>query len=132
MGAPRGAARRAVAARQNWRCAVCRACLLRVGTFDVDHVVPRSLVPTDDPSALQALCPNCHARKTRAEAAALARTRRAGSSRWRCSGCRQVVATYFAHTCPGLPAPSGESEAATTAEEKKERGGPSSPLSVFC
>ena len=51
-----------VAADQEWRCNECKDVLK--ATYQVDHIVPVSLDGTNEPSNLQALCPNCHALKT--------------------------------------------------------------------
>jgi hypothetical protein len=49
----------------------CRLCLPRVtAAHAVDHIVPKHLGGTDEPSNLQAICKPCHDAKTAAEALA--------------------------------------------------------------
>ncbi len=64
-----------VAARQNFRCATvdrtsCPRWLLDNGVFghdafEIDHVTPHSAGGSDDVDNLRALCPACHAIRTR-------------------------------------------------------------------
>lgn len=54
-----------VGARQKWRCAACGHLL--EDTFEIDHVRSLHLGGLDSLSNLQALCPNCHAKKTKIE-----------------------------------------------------------------
>jgi hypothetical protein len=51
-----------VAAEQKWTCAHCQQLL--PSTFEVDHIKALYLGGTNDRENLQALCPNCHRRKT--------------------------------------------------------------------
>ena len=49
---------------------LCRACLAEdrvTAAAEVDHIVPLHKGGTDERSNLQALCPDCHEAKTRAE-----------------------------------------------------------------
>lgn len=58
--------KRAVGARQAWRCAKCEQLL--PATFDCDHVTPLHLGGVNDIlTNCQALCNACHARKCLAE-----------------------------------------------------------------
>ena len=60
--------RRRIAQRQNWLCAgpQCRDAAenKELGEYEVDHIVPLSLGGTPDNDNLQALCLNCHQKKT--------------------------------------------------------------------
>lgn len=51
-----------VAADQKWTCAMCQNLL--PSTFEVDHIKALYLGGTNDRDNLQALCANCHRRKT--------------------------------------------------------------------
>jgi hypothetical protein len=51
-----------VAASQRWRCMRCDGLLDEC--FEVDHVEQHSLRGDDSMSNVQALCPNCHRKKT--------------------------------------------------------------------
>jgi 5-methylcytosine-specific restriction enzyme A len=55
--------RNEVLARQQNNCERCRE-LLDMRAVHFDHIKPRSEGGTDEPDNLQALCPNCHAKKT--------------------------------------------------------------------
>ena len=60
------AVRRAVLARDGWRCVACG----RAGRLECDHVVPLWKDPRQDPydpNGLQSLCRSCHIAKTAAE-----------------------------------------------------------------
>lgn len=50
---------------QQWRCKSCQSIL--PPTYQVDHVIPHAVFSDDSLDNLQALCPNCHSRKTQAE-----------------------------------------------------------------
>ena len=82
---------RSVLARQNRACCACSAPFVDEHAYDIDHVVPRSILPRDDAAALQALCVACHAHKTRRVDAALiaAHKRPDCAVCWR--GCLSVV-----------------------------------------
>ncbi len=54
-----------VAARQAWKCQVCKAVL--PPSYEIDHVEPLWRGGGDCASNLQAVCPNCHALKTQRE-----------------------------------------------------------------
>lgn len=66
--------------------------------FDVDHVVPRSISGDDSIGNLQLLCPNCHARKSRAEQASIWKFKKLSEPASRiklCWGCKHNVSPYF-------------------------------------
>jgi hypothetical protein len=56
---------RYVAASQKWKCVGCHKLL--PAAFDIDHRIPYQLGGRDAYDNLQALCPLCHALKTRME-----------------------------------------------------------------
>jgi len=66
--------RREVLARQEGLCARCEEPIS--GRFDVDHIIERDLMGSDDPSNLVALHPECHRPKTSARAGVLAKVHR--------------------------------------------------------
>lgn len=51
-----------VAARQKWKCQSCGALLDE--TYEVDHIVPLYQGGTNETNNLQALCRQCHGKKT--------------------------------------------------------------------
>lgn len=51
-----------VAYLQKWCCNICNELL--PNTYEVDHIVPHSINSDDSLTNLQALCPNCHSKKT--------------------------------------------------------------------
>lgn len=59
--------RHAVLSRQHWKCAICQSTLSDV--FDIDHIVPWAISQSSEYRNLQALCVECHARKSRTEKA---------------------------------------------------------------
>ena len=63
--------RRLIAERQNWLCAgpQCRDAAenKRMEFYEIDHIVPLSWGGTEEDDNLQALCPNCHRKKTAQE-----------------------------------------------------------------
>jgi 5-methylcytosine-specific restriction endonuclease McrA len=54
-----------VAAQQKWRCLHCQELL--DARFDLDHIKPLHAGGSDSLKNLQALCANCHYRKTHLE-----------------------------------------------------------------
>jgi len=70
--------RQQILRRDGWRCrcAECTAAGRVRNATEVDHVVPKARGGTDDPSNLCAINTECHAAKTRREAAEGARLRR--------------------------------------------------------
>lgn len=95
--------KRVVGARQAWRCNACDTMLL--ATFEVDHVVPLHLGGDDDVSNCQALCCECHRKKTlrenvaRAHALRHARATRSNRPALICARCGWIVSPYFVHRC---------------------------------
>ena len=64
LGRRWAAVRRAVLARDGWRCRQCR----KVGRMEVDHIRPlRAGGKVYDPDNLQVLCRDCHIAKTAGE-----------------------------------------------------------------
>ncbi|MGE8439936.1 MAG: HNH endonuclease [Pseudomonas palmensis] len=63
--------------RDGWicRCAECQAAGRVRNASEVDHIVPKAEGGTDHPSNLAAINPDCHKRKTQAEAARAMRRR---------------------------------------------------------
>jgi len=57
--------REKIAAQQSWLCSHCRQMLHH--TFELDHIIPLQSKGTDTIENLQALCPNCHAKKSKLE-----------------------------------------------------------------
>jgi len=95
-----------VAASQEWKCAQCDRVL--PATFQVDHVYPHALGGSDHPDNLEALCVECHARKSQVEQRRIAYHKKClqllesqGSNRSfvPCWTCHRIVSTYFTHTC---------------------------------
>jgi len=86
--------RRCVLRRQRNKCAGCHS---ELDVCDIDHMVPYRVCQKHLLNNLQALCPTCHARKTRAEAGALAIYARCEKtqSRRMCWICKRVVSLFF-------------------------------------
>lgn len=53
------------AAKQKWKCNICKDLLTE--NYQTDHVKPLCKSGSNDDANLQALCPNCHAAKTRTD-----------------------------------------------------------------
>ena len=51
-----------VASNQKWNCNICKNMLDE--TYEIDHITPLYKGGTNDIINLQALCPNCHRKKT--------------------------------------------------------------------
>jgi hypothetical protein len=86
--------KQAILRRQKHKCHTCSVLL---DIYDIDHIVPYRVCQEHKLSNLQALCPTCHARKTRSEAKYLAeyvRCEKTQSYRM-CWGCKNVVSAYF-------------------------------------
>lgn len=80
---------RAVFARQHGKCNQCGQALGRV--YDVDHVIPRSVLPRDDAASLQVLCVECHAIKTRTIEPKLIAAHKQPGYRVCWAGCKRIV-----------------------------------------
>lgn len=100
--------RRSVISRQRGRCAGPCGDILPE-TYQLDHRIPWCLTRDDSAANLDALCPNCHALKTRHEARALraiAALHKEAPTQRLCHLCYRVVSTHFAaHACSGHAAP---------------------------
>ena len=51
-----------VASGQDWKCQICNQKLDE--TYEIDHIIPLFKGGSNDRENLQALCPNCHKKKT--------------------------------------------------------------------
>ena len=87
---PTGYKRLEVAAASGWRCAACGEMLQ--AAFEVDHIVPICYGGRNDPRNLQALCCNCHGRKS-------ARERAGGPGGVECFRCDNWHSPYFRCRC---------------------------------
>ena len=100
------AVKESVLKRQRFRCADCGVCVMD-DVFDMDHVVPYCITKSHAPEALQALCPTCHARKSRKELRDILLFQRlagaSGRSARLCWTCRRVVSAYWyrGYMCTG-------------------------------
>ena len=54
--------KKTVASNQKWNCNICKNMLDE--TYEIDHITPLYKGGTNDIINLQALCPNCHRKKT--------------------------------------------------------------------
>lgn len=86
-----------VAAAQEWRCSMCHKMLS--ATFEVDHITPLHDGGEDVRTNLQALCPDCHRRKTAAE---MERMHRRNAEVQpvpviHCMVCGKCFSPYFGH-----------------------------------
>ena len=54
--------KKTVASNQKWNCNICKNMLDE--TYEIDHINPLYKGGTNDIINLQALCPNCHRKKT--------------------------------------------------------------------
>jgi hypothetical protein len=75
----------------------CNMCCVFLDVYDIDHIVPYRIHSVHTLKNLQALCPTCHARKTRKEAKDLAlyvQCEKTQSQRY-CWTCKRVVSAYF-------------------------------------
>lgn len=59
--------RMTVLERDQWFCQECLRYGIYTSATDVDHIIPRSQGGSDDLSNLQALCHECHKKKTATE-----------------------------------------------------------------
>lgn len=92
-------AKQQVVVRQGYKCAGCGD-LLEM-TRQIDHIDPLWRGGSNASGNLQALCPNCHARKSHIEQKCIPRRFKCGAlaSCLRCPLCSSVVSAYFAHRC---------------------------------
>lgn len=80
---------------QGHKCNTCLSCI-RDGIYDLDHKVPWCISHDDSWRNMQALCPTCHARKTRGEQKHIMAAKRAISQGHRvCWTCKSVLSAYF-------------------------------------
>lgn len=93
---------REIAALQDWTCAGCQKRL--PAAFDIDHRIPFSVGGADDSSNYQALCPTCHAFKSRIERSKI----QILTNIWKrnpralvCYRCEAIVSRFFVktHSC---------------------------------
>lgn len=93
--------RREIISRQHNRCASCDERLEL--TFNIDHITPLRYGGTDQLRNLHALCPNCHARKTREEPAiirSIEELKKENPSYVFCWRCGDIYSAYFPnHQC---------------------------------
>lgn len=68
-GRPWRRKRAAVMKRDCYLCQTCKRAGRVAAATEVDHVLPRAAGGTDDYDNLEAICGDCHAVKTKAEAA---------------------------------------------------------------
>jgi hypothetical protein len=94
----RGWERNKIAAAGRWRCSMCNVLLPHV--FEIDHTLALSLGGDNSPGNLTALCLECHAHKTLAEAACGA----CGETRRSCR-CREGPAPGRIESRERVPTP---------------------------
>lgn len=93
--------RRLILKRQKHKCAVCSMFL---DVYDIDHIIPYRVYPVHKLNNLQALCPNCHARKTRKEQKYIQLfidCEKTKSYRY-CWICKKVYSAYFGCCLPDI------------------------------
>ena len=91
--------KRIVGARARWKCASCDSMLS--ATYEVDHIIPLHRGGDDHIDNCQALCRECHSRKTQIEEVERL-TARPFSDRpppLQCTRCFHVLSPYFRHSC---------------------------------
>ena len=54
-----------IAARQKYKCSICYQLL--PSCYQIDHHLPWALFKDNTPENLRAVCPNCHAEKTKSD-----------------------------------------------------------------
>lgn len=93
--------KQAVLRKQNYKC---NKCSMFLDVYDIDHIVPYRVEPVHRISNLQALCPTCHARKTRSEAKEISlfiQCENTPSYRY-CWTCKKVISSYFSCCLPNI------------------------------
>ena len=93
------AIKKTVAYSQRWTCKNCR--VLLPPTYQVDHVIPHAVLSDDSFGNLQALCPNCHSKKTQREHMRIIRykKKRALEKHQLCWFCLEKVDDYMTCSC---------------------------------
>ncbi len=93
------AVKKTVAHSQGWLCKSCDRIL--PATYQVDHIIPHSVFLDDSMNNLQALCPNCHSRKTQREHMRIIRykKKRALDKTQLCWFCISPVDEYMSCSC---------------------------------
>lgn len=88
-----------IAERQQWLCNWCKHPL--ENTYQVDHVRPLWHGGSNLPANLQALCPNCHARKTKHESGIMPVQKKNSRNQVFifCPLCKGKFSPYFNHFC---------------------------------
>ena len=94
-----GLEKRIVASKANWKCEICKEMLQ--STYEIDHIIPLWKKGPDEISNLQALCRECHGKKTQIEEIERIRLQEAPKQReYICKICESVISPYFAnHKC---------------------------------
>jgi hypothetical protein len=105
-----------------------------VPAYQIDHVVPFSISNDNDEANLQAICPNCHAIKTRQEARKIMRMR--ASSYPLCWWCETAIvsgeaASHGRGVCEPKEEPRCEEDKAPVTVEPWFEGKQSIDLSQF-
>ena len=86
-----------VISRQDNKCKSCSMFLET--TVEVDHIDPLWHGGSNAASNLQALCPNCHARKSKVEQSMIPRVTSTPGYKF-CPLCTVTFADKFGHVCP--------------------------------
>ncbi len=75
----------------------CKICGLELEIYDIDHIIPYSIVKCHELKNLQALCSNCHAKKSRKEYKKIQFVKNLNEKY--CWKCNIVYSKYFNHIC---------------------------------
>lgn len=81
-----------IASKQKWKCKICFEIL--EARFEIDHIIPLSQGGQESKENLQALCSNCHSKKTMMETLILAdkiREEKTGKSKYFDPYCYSVL-----------------------------------------
>lgn len=91
--------KKTVAYSQEWRCKTCK--VLLPPSYQIDHIVPHSILQDDSIGNLQALCPTCHANKTQVEQARIVKYKykRALENHQLCWFCLERVGPTMSCCC---------------------------------